>query len=87
MESRSKVWDGFEKLAKRKKAKCKFCSRELAWAGGTTNLKNHLERAHPAEWRKISTPSTGAQTSSSRRLGSIDAHVRRTSYSVSRAEA
>ena len=52
----SRVWDYFElievvdeKGKKIKKAACKLCDGvNLAYAGGTTNLHNHLESKHPS---------------------------------------
>ena len=55
----SKVWEFFElkevveKGKKIKKAICKLCDDvSLAYAGGTTNLRNHLEAKHPSEIKK-----------------------------------
>ena len=42
---RSTVWESFERVTK--EAICKLCRKELAYYGGTTNLKEHLRRVHP----------------------------------------
>ena len=43
----SNVWDSFLKLPEKNKGKCKLCSKELAFHGGTTNLRDHLIAKHP----------------------------------------
>ena len=55
----SRVWDFFElndiveNGKKIKKASCKLCNGvHLAYAGGTTNLHNHLEAKHPSYLEK-----------------------------------
>ena len=46
--SRSNVWKHFEKVKDLPKAKCKLCSKELSYRGGTMNLHDHLTSQHPA---------------------------------------
>ncbi|XP_022229668.1 uncharacterized protein LOC111078995 isoform X3 [Drosophila obscura] len=42
------VWDCFEKSQDGKKAKCRFCRRSYKTSGNTSNLLDHLKRAHPS---------------------------------------
>ena len=42
---KSEVWEFFVK--KDKSALCKICNKEYAYYGGTSNLRDHLMRAHP----------------------------------------
>jgi len=44
----SDVWDHFRK--KEKTALCCYCEKELAFCGGTTNLRNHLTRVNPLKY-------------------------------------
>ena len=46
----SDVWNYFVKKKEVKKAQCKICSKELAYHGGTTNLRAHLEKIHPVQY-------------------------------------
>ena len=50
---RSDVWDHFRKVDKR--AICCHCNKELAYCGGTTNLRDHLNRMHPSKYSPDST--------------------------------
>ena len=45
---RSDVWEHFKKSDK--KAICCYCDKELAYCGGTTNLRDHLSRIHPSKY-------------------------------------
>ena len=42
---RSDVWKFFCKTAE-KKLSCKLCNKEFAYHGGTSNLRDHLQRSH-----------------------------------------
>ena len=50
---RSDVWDHFRKVDKR--AICCHCNKELAYYGGTTNLRDHLNRMNPSKYSPDST--------------------------------
>ena len=39
---RSDVWKYFKKIDEQKKALCKLCNKDLAYQGGTTNVKHQL---------------------------------------------
>ena len=46
---RSDVWEYFEAVHGEKKVKCLLCNphKEIAFHGGTTNLREHLASQHP----------------------------------------
>ena len=67
---RSDVWDHFRK--KEKTAVCCYCEKELAFCGGTTNLRDHLTRIHPLKY----TPEGEKNKASSSKP--IDTFVRKT---------
>ena len=48
---KSDVWQYFTKDKERKKAKCQLCSKELAFHGGTTNLREHLMNRHSGSYK------------------------------------
>jgi len=48
----SDVWKFFEKKKEAKKAKCTVCGKELAFHGGTSNLRDHLLKMHPLSYQK-----------------------------------
>ena len=48
---KSNVWKYFNKSADGKKAECKLCSRILAYHGGTSNLRTHLQEQHPLKYQ------------------------------------
>ena len=50
-DSRSDTWTWFVKCNGRKKAKCNLCGKDLAFHGGTTNLREHLSAKHPWDYR------------------------------------
>ena len=50
--SRSDVWKFFEKKKEIKKAKCTLRGKELAFHGGTSNLREHLLKVHPLLYQK-----------------------------------
>ncbi|XP_068141509.1 E3 SUMO-protein ligase ZBED1-like [Drosophila tropicalis] len=43
----SSVWCHFDKLPSQQQAKRRHCSKELRTSGNTSNLMEHLKRAHP----------------------------------------
>ena len=47
---RSEVWKFFVKEDGAKSATCKLCKKPYAYRGGTSNLRDHLTRAHPDEF-------------------------------------
>ena len=78
---RSDVWTSFEKLSEKKnKVKCKICSKELAFHGGTTNLREHLLSKHPLQYK--SQPST---SSSGGKQGTLYSFARPTRCAEPRA--
>ena len=57
---RSDVWMSFQKIPEKKnKVKCKICSKEQAYYGGTTNLREHLLSKHPLQYKSQPSTSTG----------------------------
>ncbi|XP_053387152.1 E3 SUMO-protein ligase ZBED1-like [Mercenaria mercenaria] len=44
----SDVWKYFTRANDRKSAKCNLCETTLAYSGGTSNLRNHLNGKHPS---------------------------------------
>jgi len=75
---RSDVWDHFRK--KEKTAVCCYCQKELAFCGGTTNLRDHLTRIHPLKYT-LEAEKNKAGTSNK-----IDTFVRRTVCSEGHAK-
>ena len=57
---RSAVWDVFEEPADGS-VTCKTCNKKLTYAGGTTNLQEHLKRFHPQVLFAESEPSPKRQ--------------------------
>ncbi|XP_046868451.1 zinc finger BED domain-containing protein 4-like [Drosophila willistoni] len=57
----SSVWSHFDKLPNQQHAKCRHCSKELRTSGNTSNLMEHLKRAHPLvhEGKKENVPPIG----------------------------
>ena len=49
---RADVWKFFEKKKEAKKVKCTVCGKELAFHGGTSNLRDHLLKMHPLSYQK-----------------------------------
>ena len=47
---KSDVWNFFEKSGP-KVVTCKFCTKEYAYHGGMSNLREHLTRIHPNEFK------------------------------------
>ena len=45
--TKSDVWEFF--IRQEKSALCKICNKEYAFHGGTSNLRDHLIRAHPSK--------------------------------------
>ncbi len=48
---KSDVWKYFSKLDN-KTVKCGLCTKEFAYHGTTTNLRNHLQRSHPDKYKQ-----------------------------------
>ena len=60
------------------------------YLGGTTsNLRNHLDRAHPAEWSKVRTAISGKNDHSegTKKHGAIDVYLKQMNVSSTRAGA
>ena len=51
VKKQSDVWSYFKKVDDRRKAKCSFYSKVLAFCGGTTNLREHLTSVHPFQYK------------------------------------
>lgn len=51
---RSDVWEHYELVEGGKKVKCLLCNppKEIAYHGGTTNLREHLASQHPLDYKK-----------------------------------
>ena len=47
----SDVWNYFVKKKEEKKAQCKLCGKQLAYHGGTSNLRDHLTNIHPVKYQ------------------------------------
>ena len=52
----SKAWNYFKRTTDSKTVKCKLCETELTYAGGTTNMLNHLRLKHNTEFEHENTP-------------------------------
>lgn len=50
---KSDVWGFFEKKGT-DQATCKLCSKDYAYRGGTSNLREHLLRIHTSDFRALS---------------------------------
>ena len=48
--SRSDVWKYISKDSSSASATCTLCEKVLAYRGGTSNLRDHLQRSHPREY-------------------------------------
>ena len=55
---RSDVWKYFDKVES-KSVTCKVCKQKFAFHGGTTNLRDHLQRSHGAMYVPESAGSSG----------------------------
>ncbi len=77
---KSEVWKYFEKIQGANKAKCTLCSRELAYRGGTTNLRDHLASKHPLNYEPQEKKSQGK-----RMQGTLDTFAKPRYCSESRA--
>lgn len=58
----SNVWKYFNKSGDKKLAKCLTCGKEYKTSGNTTNLKDHLLRAHPMLQQEIEIESSRSST-------------------------
>ena len=57
----SDVWNYFVKKKEEKKAQCKICGKQLAYHGGTSNLRDHLTNIHPVKYQGCSSTSTSIE--------------------------
>ena len=55
---KSDVWKYFDKCADGKKAECKLCSKVLAYHGGSSNLRSHVQGQHPLKYKNKQASST-----------------------------
>ena len=55
---RSDVWKYFDKVES-KSVTCRVCKQKFAFHGGTTNLRDHLQRSHGAMYVPESAGSSG----------------------------
>jgi len=77
------VWDYYQKIDNRKKpCVTVVCSKEFAYLGGTTNLRNYLMSKH---WRQYK-PDVEASTIESRKKSTMDDFVRPAKCSDTRAK-
>ena len=58
----SDVWKYFTKTPDKKKAICSICHKELAYSGGTTNLRDHVSSKRPLQYFPASKTPTGSKT-------------------------
>ena len=56
--SRSVVWKYISKDSSSASATCTLCEKVLAYRGGTSNLRDHLQRSHPREYHHEDKQST-----------------------------
>ena len=49
---RSDVWKHFDKTGT-KNVTCRLCTKQLAYHGGTTNLRDHLTRVHMDKYKPV----------------------------------
>ena len=63
----SDIWQYFVKKKEERKAQCKVCGKELAYHGGTSNLREHLCNIHPLKYS-----GSGHSSESSSKEGPID---------------
>ena len=64
----------------KKKAICSICHKELAYSGGTTNLRDHISLKHPLQYFPAGKTATGGKTAS------LDGFVRPSKCSEARAK-
>ena len=67
---RSDVWEHF--IKHERTAKCKHCAKEFSFCGGTSNLRDHLLRAH----ERIYQPNKDSEAKTKK--GKIEAFVTKT---------
>ena len=75
---KSDVWAFFEKKKGFKSVSCKLCDKVFAYHGGTSNLREHLLRIHPSEFK--------GQTKQQEQQSSLDPFVARAKCPHSRAK-
>ena len=76
----SDVWKYFTKTPDKKKAICSICHKELAYSGGTTNLRDHVSSKHPLQYFPAGKTATGSKTTT------LDGFVRPSKCSEARAK-
>ncbi|XP_019851990.1 PREDICTED: zinc finger BED domain-containing protein 1-like [Amphimedon queenslandica] len=58
---KSDVWKYFQKAGP-KRVSCQLCSKQMAYHGGTTNLRDHLIRIHPKDYNLQHSSATSTST-------------------------
>ena len=64
MALKADVWKFFSRIKsndKDTKVKCELCSREFAYHGTTSNMRDHLSRAHKDQYQKSQSTSGTTQ--------------------------
>lgn len=59
---KSDVWNYFQKVGP-KRVSCQLCSKQMAYHGGTTNIRDHLIFIHPKDFKLDHSSATSASTS------------------------
>ena len=77
----SDVWKYFTRTPDKKKAICSICHKELAYSGGTTNLRNHLSSKQPLQYFPASKTPAGSKTTT------LDGFVRVSKCSEARTKS
>ena len=79
---KSEVWIFLQKGSDPKQVTCSICHADLAYHGGTSSMKEHLKRKHPAEDSTIGKESS---SSKSRKQARLDVFTKKRSCSPQRA--
>ena len=58
----SDVWKYFTQTSDKIKAVCSICWEEIAYSGGTTNLRDHLASKHMLQYFSTSRATSGSKT-------------------------
>ena len=59
---KSDMWNYFQKVGP-KRVSCQLCRKQMAYHGGTTNIRDHLIRIHPKDYKLEHSSATSASTS------------------------
>ena len=77
----SDVWKYFTKTPDKKKTICSICHKELAYSGGTTNLRDYMSSKYPLQYFPASEIPTGSKPTT------LDGFVRVSKCSEARAKS